>query len=366
MKSDTKKILFNKQLKLESGKELQGFELMVETYGELNSNKDNAVLVCHAFSGNHHAVGEGKEGQKPGWWNQLIGSEKTINTQKYFVVSLNNIGGCHGSTGPTTILSKTKKPFGSSFPEVSVVDWVNTQYLLMNYLKIECWEMVAGGSLGGMQALQWAISYPNKIKKAAVIAASPRISSQNIALNEVAREIIRKDENFHDGNYIQNNTKPKKGLKAARMLGHITYLSESNMSKRFGRRLQDPVTKVDEKINYEVENYLQYKGKQFSETFDANSYILMTKAMDGFDPAKKFNGDLVKCFKKIKAKLLIASFNSDWLFPKEYSMEIQIAAIKAEIKSSYIELEGDYGHDSFLYYSDRYSTALKSFLENNE
>ena len=199
-----------------------------------------------------------------------------------------------------------------------------------------------------------------------MIAASPRISSQNIALNEVAREIIRKDENFHDGNYMQNNTKPKKGLKAARMLGHITYLSESNMSKRFGRRLQDPITKVDEKINYEVENYLQYKGEQFSETFDANSYILMTKAMDGFDPAKKFNGDLVKCFKKIKAKLLIASFNSDWLFPKEYSMEIQIAAIKAEIKSSYIELEGDYGHDSFLYYSDRYSTALKSFLENNE
>jgi homoserine O-acetyltransferase len=226
--------------------------------------------------------------------------------------------------------------------------------------------MVAGGSLGGMQALQWAISYPEKINKAAIIAASSKISTQNIALNEVAREMIKKDENFHNGDYLAKGVSPSKGLKAARMLGHITYLSESNMSKRFGRRLQDPKTKMDADINYEVENYLQYKGEQFAKTFDANSYILMTKAMDGFDPAKDFDHDLVKCLKSIQTKLLIASFDSDWLFPKEYGLEIQMSAIRARIDSTYIELKGDYGHDSFLFYSDDYSAALKNFLNSNE
>jgi homoserine O-acetyltransferase len=225
--------------------------------------------------------------------------------------------------------------------------------------------MVAGGSLGGMQALQWAISYPERIKKAAIIAASSKISTQNIALNEVAREIIKKDEHFHNGDYLAMGESPMKGLKAARMLGHITYLSESNMSKRFGRKLQDPENKMDEDVNYEVENYLQYKGEQFSKTFDANSYILMTKAMDSFDPAKDFDNDLVKCLQSIQAKLLIASFDSDWLFPKEYGLEIQMSAIKAGIDSAYIELGGDYGHDSFLFYSDQYAAALKNFLNSN-
>ena len=226
--------------------------------------------------------------------------------------------------------------------------------------------MVAGGSLGGMQALQWAVSYPSRIKKAAIIAASSKISTQNIALNEVAREIIKKDENFHNGDYLSKGESPKKGLKAARMLGHITYLSESNMSKRFGRKLQDPENKMDADVNYEVENYLQYKGEQFAKTFDANSYILMTKAMDSFDPAKDYDDNLVTCLQKAQAKLLIASFDSDWLFPKEYGLEIQMAAIKAGINSAYIELEGDYGHDSFLFHSDRYAAALKNFLNSNE
>ena len=366
MKVVTEKIIFDRALKLECGKILPSFELMIETYGDLSLQKNNAVLVCHAFSGNHHAAGITAEGQKPGWWDQMVGDKKTIDTSKYFVVSLNNIGGCHGSTGPISISPETNDPYGSSFPEVSVMDWVNAQKELADYLGIDCWEMVAGGSLGGMQALQWAISYPNNIKKAAVIAASPKISSQNIALNEVGREMIRKDGHFHGGNYLLKNTKPKNGLKAARMLGHITYLSEASMSKRFGRKLQDPGTKMEDGINYEVENYLQYKGEQFAESFDANSYILMTKAMDSFDPAKDFNHDLVECFKQIKAKLLIASFNSDWLFPKEYGKEIQMAAIKAGIKSSYIELNGNYGHDSFLFYSDEYSDGLKNFLTNNE
>ena len=366
MKIVSEKISFKDPLTLQSGDVLPGFELMTETYGELNSDKSNAVLVCHAFSGNHHAAGIKDGENKSGWWDEIIGDGKTIDTKKYFVVSLNNLGGCHGSSGPTSIAAESGQPYGASFPEVSVSDWVETQKLLADHLGIDCWEMVAGGSLGGMQALQWAVSYPSRIKKAAIIAASSKISTQNIALNEVAREIIKKDENFHNGDYLAKGESPKKGLKAARMLGHITYLSESNMSKRFGRKLQDPENKIDADVNYEVENYLQYKGEQFAKTFDANSYILMTKAMDSFDPAKDFDDDLVTCLQNAQAKLLIASFDSDWLFPKEYGLEIQMSAIKAGINSTYIELEGDYGHDSFLFHSDRYAAALKNFLNSNE
>ena len=366
MKIVSEKISFKDSLALQSGDVLSGFELMTETYGELNSDKTNAVLVCHAFSGNHHAAGIKDGGKKPGWWDEIIGDGKTIDTKKFFVVSLNNLGGCHGSSGPTSMAADSGQPYGASFPEVSVRDWVETQKLLADHFGIDCWEMVAGGSLGGMQALQWAVSYPSRIKKAAIIAASSKISTQNIALNEVAREIIKKDESFHNGDYLARGESPKKGLKAARMLGHITYLSESNMSKRFGRKLQDPENKMDADVNYEVENYLQYKGEQFAKTFDANSYILMTKAMDSFDPAKGFDNDLVACLQNAQAKLLIASFDSDWLFPKEYGLDIQMSAIKAGINSTYIELEGEYGHDSFLFHSDRYSTALKNFLNSNE
>ena len=365
MKTVSEKISFEDSLTLQSGEILTGFELMTETYGELNSEKTNAVLVCHAFSGNHNAAGIKDGEKKPGWWDEIIGDGKTIDTTKFFVVSLNNIGGCHGSTGPTTIANESGQPYGADFPEVSVSDWVETQKLLADHLGINCWEMVAGGSLGGMKELQWAISYPERIKKAAIIAASSKISTQNIALNEVAREIIKKDENFYNGDYLARGESPKKGLKAARMLGHITYLSESNMSKRFGRKLQDPENKIDADINYEVENYLQYKGEQFAKTFDANSYILMTKAMDSFDPAKDFGNDLVSCLQNIQAKLLIASFDSDWLFPKEYGLDIQMSAIKAGIDSTYIELDGDYGHDSFLFYKDQYASALKNFLNSN-
>ena len=365
MKTVSEKISFEDSLTLQSGEILTGFELMTETYGELNSEKTNAVLVCHAFSGNHNAAGIKDGEKKPGWWDEIIGDGKTIDTTKFFVVSLNNIGGCHGSTGPTTIAAESGQPYGADFPEVSVSDWVETQKLLADHFGINCWEMVAGGSLGGMQALQWAISYPDRIKKAAIIAASSKISTQNIALNEVAREIIKKDENFYNGDYLARGESPKKGLKAARMLGHITYLSESNMSKRFGRKPQDPENKIDADINYEVENYLQYKGEQFAKTFDANSYILMTKAMDSFDPAKDFGNDLVSCLQNIQAKLLIASFDSDWLFPKEYGLDIQMSAIKAGVDSTYIELDGDYGHDSFLFYKDQYASALKNFLNSN-
>ena len=309
MKIVSEKISFKDPLTLQSGNVLPGFELMTETYGELNSDKSNAVLVCHAFSGNHHAAGIKDGENKSGWWDEIIGDGKTIDTKKYFVVSLNNLGGCHGSSGPTSIAAESGQPYGASFPEVSVSDWVETQKLLADHLGIDCWEMVAGGSLGGMQALQWAVSYPSRIKKAAIIADSSKISTQNIALNEVAREIIKKDENFHNGDYLAKGESPKKGLKAARMLGHITYLSESNMSKRFGRKLQDTENKIDADGNYEVENYLQYKGKKFAKTFDANSYILMTKDMESFDPAKDTDNNLVTLLQSDQAELLIASFN---------------------------------------------------------
>ena len=326
MKTVSEKISFKDPLTLQSGDVLPGFELMTETYGELNSDKSNAVLVCHAFSGNHHAAGIKDGENKSGWWDEIIGDGKTIDTKKYFVVSLNNLGGCHGSSGPTSIAAESGQPYGASFPEVSVSDWVETQKLLADHLGINCWEMVAGGSLGGMQALEWAISYPDDIKKAGIFAAASNSSTQNIALNEVARESIRKDQNFHDGDYLEHNVIPKSGLKTARMLGHITYLSEELMDSRFGRRFQDEDSKVDQEVDFEVENYLQYKGEKFSESFDANSYILMTKAMDGYDAAEGLSS-LNDALNSVTAQLLIIGFYSDWLYPPERGKEIQICLL---------------------------------------
>ena len=236
--------------------------------------------------------------------------------------------------------------------------------MLLSKLEITSWACVLGGSLGGMQALQWAITFPEKIKRAGVIAAAAKASSQNIALNEVSRESIRKDINFHGGDYLKNNTFPKSGLKAARMLAHITYLSEENMNKRFGRKIQDIESRVDELVDYEVENYLQYKGEKFSQVFDANTYILMTRAMDDFDPAKNFNNELKDALKKVTAKLLIVGFKSDWLFPPERGKEIQLAAMQSGVSSSYLELEGQQGHDSFLFSNERYQKNIEAFLSS--
>ena len=237
------------------------------------------------ISGNHHAAGTDKE-SVVGWWDQIVGPNKAVDTEKYYVVCCNNLGGCGGSSGPTTIDPSTEKPYGKNFPQISVKDWVNSQKMLMDKLGVPYWHLVAGGSLGGMQALEWAISYPDDIKKAGIFAAASNSSTQNIALNEVARESIRKDQNFHDGDYLEHNVIPKSGLKTARMLGHITYLSEELMDSRFGRKFQDEDSKVDQEVDFEVENYLQYKGEKFSESFDANSYILMTKLWMGMLPAK--------------------------------------------------------------------------------
>ena len=362
MKIRTELMSFPDGIDLESGDRLDTFELMVESYGELNESKTNAVLVCHAFSGNHFAAGKNNDNEK-GWWDQLIGPDKAIDTNKFYVICCNNLGGCSGSTGPKSIDSKTSKAYGSNFPQVSVSDWVNSQKMLMDKLNISSWEMVLGGSLGGMQALQWSIAYPDKIKKAGIFAAAAKSSTQNIAMNEVARESIRKDQNFHEGDYIEQGVIPKNGIKTARMLGHITYLSEKHMDSRFGRKFQDDDSKVDQGVDFEVENYLQYKGEKFSEVFDANTYILMTKAMDGYDAAGKLNS-LENALEGVTAELLIIGFYSDWLYPPQRGKEIQIAAMNNNIKSSYVVLEGEHGHDSFLFHDDQYSQIISKFIQS--
>ena len=361
MKVETKIFNFEDGIDLENGAKLTSFELIVEMYGELNEDKSNAVLLCHAFSGNHHAAGKNDEGLI-GWWDQLVGPEKAIDTNKYFVVCCNNLGGCSGSSGPISISPDNGEIYGSSFPQVSVVDWVNSQKMLTDKLGISKWHFIAGGSLGGMQALQWSISYPNYVSKAGIFAAAAKSSTQNIALNEVAREAIRKDPNFLNGEYIAKGVKPKDGIKTARMLGHITYLSEENMDIRFGRKFQDEESKISGEVDFEVENYLQYKGEKFSESFDANTYIIMTKAMDNCDFAKD-DYALSKSLKNVKASLLIIGFYSDWLYPPERGKEIQIAAIKENIDSSYVVLDGEQGHDSFLFRTEKYEEAIKKFIE---
>ena len=361
MKVRTELINFADGITLDSGDRLEKFELMIETYGELNESKSNAILLCHAFSGNHHAAGKNKESEI-GWWDEIVGPNKAIDTDKYYVVCCNNLGGCSGSSGPTTINPSSEKPYGKNFPQISVKDWVNSQKMLMDKLGVPYWHLVAGGSLGGMQALEWAISYPNDIKKAGIFAAASNSSTQNIALNEVARESIRKDQNFHDGEYLEHNVIPKSGLKTARMLGHITYLSEELMDSRFGRRFQDEDSKVDQEVDFEVENYLQYKGEKFSESFDANSYILMTKAMDGYVAGQDIG--LRDAMKNVKSQLLIVGFYSDWLYPPERGKEIQMAAMDNNINSSYIVLEGAHGHDSFLFSSEEYSKVISKFIES--
>lgn len=361
MKVRTELINFADGITLDSGDRLEKFELMIETYGELNESGSNAILLCHAFSGNHHAAGKNKESEI-GWWDEIVGPNKAIDTEKYYVVCCNNLGGCSGSSGPTTINPSSEKPYGKNFPQISVKDWVNSQKMLMDKIGVPYWHLVAGGSLGGMQALEWAISYPNDIKKAGIFAAASNSSTQNIALNEVARESIRKDQNFHDGDYLEHNVIPKSGLKTARMLGHITYLSEELMDSRFGRRFQDEDSKVDQEVDFEVENYLQYKGEKFSESFDANSYILMTKAMDGYVAGQDIG--LRDAMKNVKSQLLIVGFYSDWLYPPERGKEIQMAAMDNNINSSYIVLEGAHGHDSFLFSSEEYSKVISKFIES--
>jgi len=370
-------IHFDEDLALRSGETLSGFDLMIETYGELNQDRSNAILICHALSGDHHAAGFHSESDaKPGWWDHCIGPGKAIDTNLFFVVALNNLGGCAGSSGPTSLNPETGKIYGPDFPLVTVRDWVKSQVMLSDRLGIEQWAAVVGGSLGGMQVLRWAISYPERLRHAVCIAAAPKLSAQNIAFNEVARHSIINDPNFHDGHYLEANTYPKLGLMLARMVGHITYLSDSAMREKFGRAdtgiesstsnfgrdLRSGKLSFGFNVDFQVESYLHYQGERFSENFDANTYLLMTKALDYFDPSVDFDGDFSAALQQATCKFLVISFSTDWRFPPERSREIVNDLLKAGKEVSYLEVEADQGHDAFLLPIPRYINALKAYL----
>ncbi|MGB7386698.1 homoserine O-succinyltransferase MetX [Pseudomonas neustonica] len=359
---------FSDPLPLACGKALASYELVYETYGQLNAGADNAVLICHALSGHHHAAGyHSIDERKPGWWDSCIGPGKAIDTNRFFVVSLNNLGGCHGSTGPSSIDPETGKAYGASFPVLTVEDWVHSQARLADVLGIKQWAAVVGGSLGGMQALQWAISYPERIRHCVAIATAPKLSAQNIAFNEVARQAITTDPDFHHGDYAAFGVIPKRGLMLARMVGHITYLSDDSMGRKFGRELRSEQLNYDlTSVEFEVESYLRYQGQEFSGRFDANTYLLMTKALDYFDPAAAHGDDLAKTLAGIQAHCLVMSFTTDWRFSPERSHELVNALLSAKKQVSYLEIEAAQGHDAFLLPIPRYIEALSGYMNRIE
>lgn len=352
-------------LELVSGSTLPEYELIYETYGELNADKSNAILVCHALSGDHHVAGFHEGDKRPGWWDHYIGPNKPIDTNKFFVVASNNLGGCRGSTGPTSINPATGKVYGPDFPIVTCRDWIQSQNELRKHLGIDVWAAVMGGSLGGMQVMQWAIDYPDKLRNALVIAAAPRLSAQNIAFNEVARQAIMTDPEFHEGRFIEQGTTPKTGLALARMLGHLTYLSDDAMGAKFGRELRTEKIKYNFDVEFQVESYLRYQGNKFAtkQNFDANTYLLMTKALDYFDPAGEFNEQLSQAFAKTAAKFLVISFTSDWRFSPSRSQEIVRALLDNDLDVSYAEVESDYGHDAFLLSNEHYEGIVRAYAE---
>ncbi|NOQ82186.1 MAG: homoserine O-acetyltransferase [Methylophaga sp.] len=349
---------------LDCGRILPSYDLIYETYGTLNAAKSNAILICHALSGDHHAAGyQSNEDKKPGWWDSAIGPGKPIDTNHFYVVCVNNLGGCKGSTGPTSINPETAKAYGPDFPIVTVADWVRSQAVLADELNIQQWAAVVGGSLGGMQAMQWAISLPERLRHVLIIAAAPKLSAQNIAFNEVARTAIKSDPDFHDGHYVQHNTLPRHGLGLARMLGHITYLSDQAMGEKFGRELRDDVIHYGYDVDFQIESYLRYQSSNFVERFDANTYLLMTKALDYFDPAQEFNDDLAATVATIQAKSLIVSFTSDWRFSPARSQEIVEALLSAGKDVTYAEIEAHQGHDAFLMPIPRYTNIMQTYMQ---
>jgi homoserine O-acetyltransferase len=355
---------FNQPLELRSGKVLERYELIYETYGQLNADKTNAVLICHALSGNHHAAGyHSAADKKPGWWDSCIGPGKAIDTNTFFVIALNNLGGCHGSTGPTSLNPETNAPYGSDFPMVRVRDWVESQARLADRLGIEKFAAIIGGSLGGMQALRWAIQYPERLHCSVVIASAPKLSAQNIAFNEVARNAIMSDPEFHDGHYLKHNTIPKAGLMQARMLAHLTYLSDDAMGEKFGRDMKDTEVRYDYSPEFEVESYLHYQGEKFSTTFDAKTYLLMTKALDYFDPSQYYENDLATCLSHAQCKFLVVSFTTDWRFSPERSEEIVDALIESDKDVTYARIESEKGHDAFLIPIPRYVALFSAYME---
>lgn len=356
-----------KPLALKSGSVLNSYHLVYETYGKLNADRSNALLVCHALSGNHHVAGTYADKPKStGWWDNMVGPGKPIDTNKFFVIGVNNLGGCHGSTGPASVDASTNTQYGAKFPLVTVEDWVETQAQLADHLGVEQFAAVVGGSLGGMQALQWTLNYPERVRHAIVIAAAAKLTAQNIAFNDVARQAILTDQDFYGGDYYAYDTVPRRGLRLARMLGHITYLSDHSMATKFGRDLRDGKFSFGYDVEFEIESYLRYQGDKFSDLFDANSYLLMTKALDYFDPANAYNGDLTAALKVVKANFLVMSFTTDWRFSPERSRDIVKALLNNNINVSYAEITSAHGHDSFLMNDAYYHQLVQAYMDNIE
>ena len=362
----TQQVTFDEELRLQSGATLRPFTLAYETYGTLNADRSNTILICHALSGDAHVAGRHSvHDKKPGWWDDAVGPGKAFDTDRYFILCSNVIGGCSGSTGPSSTNPDTGRPYGLSFPVVTVADMVEAQRWLLDALDIPSLLCVTGGSMGGMQALQWAVSYPDRVRSAIVLASTARTSAQTIALNEVPRQAIYADPNWNEGDYYGKEP-PNAGLAVARMIGHITYLSETSMREKFGRRLQEREKYgYDFATEFEVESYLKYHGNRFTSRFDANSFLYITKAIDYFDMALG-RGDLAQAFADVKAKFLVLSYSSDWLYPPEQSEELVRALLRNGVDASYVEIKSDYGHDAFLLEVERLGELTRDFLAKVE
>ena len=356
---------FADPLQLQSGAALRDYTLVYETYGTLNAARSNAVLVCHALNASHHVAGlyDQNDPKTAGWWDNMVGPGKPLDTNRFFVIGVNNLGSCFGSTGPMHINPATGKPYGASFPVVTVEDWVRSQALLADRLGIEQFAAVMGGSLGGMQALAWSIMYPARVRHCVVIASTPKLSAQNIAFNDVARQAILTDPEYYGGDFYAHGVVPKNGLRVARMVGHITYLSDDDMAEKFGRDLRTGKYQFDFGIDFEIESYLRYQGDKFSEYFDANTYLLITKALDYFDPAREFGGDLSKALAGTQAQFLLASFTTDWRFAPARSQEIVRALVNNRRRVTYAEIDAPHGHDAFLLDDVRYMNVVRAYYD---
>ena len=363
---------FDAPLALRSGASIAGYELVYETYGTLNAERSNAVLVCHALNAGHHVAGTYADAPNDvGWWDNMVGPGKPLDTDRFFVVGVNNLGSCFGSTGPMSIDPATGKPYGPDFPVVTVEDWVHAQARLADALGIERFAAVMGGSLGGMQAIAWTTLYPSRVAHCVAVAAAPKLSAQNIAFNEVARRAIITDPDFHGGRFYDHGVVPARGLQVARMIGHITYLSDDVMGEKFGRALRrhvtDTVLRNDYRftfdVEFEIESYLRYQGEKFSSYFDANTYLLITRALDYFDPALAFDGDLARALAPAQADFLIVSFTTDWRFAPERSREIVEALLANGRRVTYAEVDAPHGHDAFLLDDPQYMAVMRGWFD---
>jgi homoserine O-acetyltransferase len=357
---------FSQPLALQSGAAIRDYSLAYETYGSLNADKSNAVLICHALNASHHVAGSyAGQPDSTGWWDTMIGPGKPVDTDRFFVIGVNNLGSCFGSTGPMHVNPDTGKVYGADFPVVTVEDWVNAQARLLDGLGIERLAAVMGGSLGGMQALSWTLQYPGRVRHGVVVASAPNLTAENIAFNEVARRAIVTDPDFHGGNFYQHGVIPKRGLRIARMIGHITYLSDDVMNEKFGRQLREGIDLryTTQDIEFQIESYLRYQGDKFSEYFDANTYLLITRALDYFDPALKYGGNLAKAFAPATADFLLVSFTTDWRFAPRRSRELVKALLDNRRDVSYAEIDAPHGHDAFLLEDARYLGVVRSYFE---